>query len=133
MQTSVVTVTNDGALVPGVGVQLKLRQIQWNSVRRAEGQGFYTWETTRTTNEISSWTVTTAANPVAVGDSVADRRFSSSSSAVAKDAEGHSTTTKTSFYSLGTGFTRRGSARSQSHQSRSGKEHLQAGEIRRGS
>jgi uncharacterized protein YfaS (alpha-2-macroglobulin family) len=104
VQTSVVAVTNDGALVPGVGVQLKLRQIQWNSVRRAEGQGFYTWETTRTTNEISSWTVTTAANPVPLAIPLPTGGFFELI-AVAKDAEGHSTTTKTSFYSLGTGYT----------------------------
>ena len=28
-------------------VDVKLTQVQWNSVRRAEGNGFYTWDTER--------------------------------------------------------------------------------------
>ena len=31
----------------GVPVDVKLTQIQWKSVRRAEGNGFYTWDTER--------------------------------------------------------------------------------------
>ena len=31
----------------GVPVDVTLTQVQWNSVRRAEGNGFYTWDTER--------------------------------------------------------------------------------------
>ena len=41
-----------------------LTQIQWTSVRRAEGNGFYTWDSERKEIEAGSWTVTTAAEPV---------------------------------------------------------------------
>jgi alpha-2-macroglobulin len=104
VQTSVVAVSNEGAVVPGVGVQVMLRQVQWNSVRRAEGQGFYTWETTRTLKDIGTWTVTTAASPVPLSIALPTGGFFELT-AVAKDADGRSTTTKTSFYSLGTGYT----------------------------
>src|SRR4029077_18986692 len=103
-QTSIVAVSNEGAVVPGVGVQVTLQQIQWNSVRRAEGQGFYTWETTRTTKEAGTWTVTTAADPVPLSIALQTGGFFELT-AVAKEGDGRSTTTKTSFYSLGTGYT----------------------------
>ena len=104
VQTSIVAVSNEGAVVPGVGVQVTLQQIQWNSVRRAEGQGFYTWETTRTTKEAGAWTVTTAADPVPLSIALQTGGFFELT-AVAKDGDGRSTTTKTSFYSLGAGYT----------------------------
>jgi alpha-2-macroglobulin len=104
LQTSVVAVSNEGSVVPGVGVQVTLRQIQWNSVRRAEGQGFYTWETTRTTKDAGTWTVTTAADPVPLSIPLQTGGFFELT-AVARDADGRSTTTRTSFYSLGTGYT----------------------------
>ena len=104
VQTSIVAVSNEGAVVPGVGVQVTLQQVQWNSVRRAEGQGFYTWETTRTTKDIGTWTVTTAADPVPLSIALQTGGFFELT-AVAKDGDGRSTTTKTSFYSLGTGYT----------------------------
>ena len=34
----------------GVPVELQLTQVQWKSVRRAEGNGFYTWDTERQGN-----------------------------------------------------------------------------------
>ena len=42
-------------------VDVKLTQIQWTSVRRAEGNGFYTWDTERKEVPAGSWTVTTRA------------------------------------------------------------------------
>ena len=41
-------------------MRLALHQIQWQSVRRAEGGGFYTWETERKEVAAGSWEVTTA-------------------------------------------------------------------------
>ena len=45
LNTAVVTVAPDGRVVAGVTVTVTLTQIQWTSVRRAEGNGFYTWDT----------------------------------------------------------------------------------------
>ena len=64
IKTEIITVGLDGAPVAGVPVELQLNQIQWNSVRRAEGGGFYTWDTERVVIPIGKWTVTTAEKPV---------------------------------------------------------------------
>ena len=40
---------------PGVAVEVTLTQVQWNSVRRAEGGGFYTWETERREVPAGEW------------------------------------------------------------------------------
>jgi uncharacterized protein YfaS (alpha-2-macroglobulin family) len=102
--TSIVTVSNEGAVVSGVPVRVSMRQIQWHSVRRAEGQGFYTWDTTREEIEIGAWTVTSAAQPVPLSIPLASGGYFEVT-AVATDEAGHVTTTKTSFYSLGSGYT----------------------------
>jgi uncharacterized protein YfaS (alpha-2-macroglobulin family) len=103
-ETAVVAVSTGGAVVPGVTVQVNLRQIQWNSVRRAEGQGFYAWETTRKEIEAGTWTITTADTAVPLSIPLPEGGYFEIT-AVAKDVEGHSTTTRTSFYSLGAGYT----------------------------
>ncbi|MGE0449041.1 MAG: alpha-2-macroglobulin family protein [Vicinamibacterales bacterium] len=103
-RTSIVAVANDGTVVPGVDVHVTLRQIQWNSVRRAEGQGFYTWETTRKEIEVGTWAVTSSTEPVPLSIPLpAGGAFEVV--AVARDDAGRSTTTTTSFYALGTGYT----------------------------
>jgi uncharacterized protein YfaS (alpha-2-macroglobulin family) len=103
-QTSIVAVTTDGTIVPGVDVDVTLKQIQWNSVRRAEGHGFYTWETTRKEIEVGTWTVTSSTAPVPLSIPL-QSGGAFEIVAVASDSAGHSTTTTTSFYSLGTGYT----------------------------
>lgn len=103
-ESAVVAISNQGAVIPGVPVQVTLRQVQWNSVRRAEGQGFYTWETTRNEIEVGNWTVISAEKPVPVSMPLPSGGYFEVI-AVGKDAEGHSTTTRTSFYSLGAGYT----------------------------
>ena len=64
LNTTVVAVTPDGVPVPGVKVDLSLVEIQYHSVRRAEGNGFYTWDTKRTETEVGTFTVTSAVEPV---------------------------------------------------------------------
>ena len=103
-ESAVVAVSHTGAIVPDVPVVVTLRQVQWNSVRRAEGQGFYTWETTRNEVEIGTFSVRTADNPVPVSIPLPSGGYFEVT-AVARDAEGRSTTTKTGFYSLGSGYT----------------------------
>jgi hypothetical protein len=64
VKTEIVAAGLDGTAIAGVPVEVKLTQIQWESVRRAEGGGFYTWETEKKEIAIGSWTVTTGEQPV---------------------------------------------------------------------
>jgi uncharacterized protein YfaS (alpha-2-macroglobulin family) len=62
----VVSVDPKGVVVPNVPVTLSLIHVQWNSVRRAEGSGFYTWETERIETSVGEWNTTTGSAPVPV-------------------------------------------------------------------
>ena len=75
LNTEVVAVAPDGQAVAGVTVTVTLTQIQWTSVRRAEGNGFYTWDTERKEIPAGSWTVTTGAEPVPLERAAAKRRL----------------------------------------------------------
>jgi alpha-2-macroglobulin len=104
IHTEIVAAALDGTAVPDIPVHVTLTQIQWNSVRRAEGNGFYTWDTERKEVPAGSWTATSAASPVpldiplpAGGYFVLEARA---------DADnGRYTVTRESFYSLGSGYT----------------------------
>jgi uncharacterized protein YfaS (alpha-2-macroglobulin family) len=104
VQTAVIAVTPDGVPTPGVTVVVSLKQVQWNSVRRAEGGGFYTWETERRVIDVGSRTVTTSAEPVPVAIPVPSGG-SFVLTARVEDAEGRASTTVTNFYVLGNGYT----------------------------
>ncbi|MCA1648989.1 MAG: hypothetical protein LC753_01535 [Acidobacteria bacterium] len=104
LKTEVITVTPDGRVAPGVPVTLKLTQVQWQSVRRAEGNGFYGWETERKEVPAGTWTVTTAADPVPLDIPLPNGGYFLLE-AVARDDGGRSTVTRTSFYALGDGYT----------------------------
>src|SRR4029450_2089594 len=54
----------DGGAVPDVKIDVKLTQIQWTSVRRAEGNGFYSWESERKEVPSGEWHLTSATTPV---------------------------------------------------------------------
>ena len=45
LKTEIVAVARPGKPSPACRSTVKLTQMQWNSVRRAEGNGFYTWDT----------------------------------------------------------------------------------------
>ncbi len=75
LATEIVAVAPDGQVVAGVPVTVTLTQIQWNSVRRTEGNGFYTWDTERKEVPIGSWNVTTTAEPVPLQRRFAERRL----------------------------------------------------------
>jgi uncharacterized protein YfaS (alpha-2-macroglobulin family) len=104
LKTEVVTVGIDGLVVPGVPVEVTLTQVQWTSVRRAEGNGFYTWDTQRKEIAAGSWTVTSAAEPVPL-----DIPFETGGyyilEARGRGDAGRTAVTRTSFYVLGDGYT----------------------------
>jgi uncharacterized protein YfaS (alpha-2-macroglobulin family) len=100
----VVAVNLDGRTVAGVSVTLQLTRVQWNSVRRAEGGGFYTWETDEVRTPAGQWMVTSGPEPVTASIPVPEGGYYLLS-ATARDAEGRSTKTEVSFYGTGRGYT----------------------------
>ncbi len=104
VSTALVAVTPEGVVTPGVKIEVTLSQTQYHSVRRAEGNGFYTWETTVKQVNVGSWTVTSGADPAPLNVPLPSGG-SFRLAARARDAEGRSTTTELSFYSLGPGYT----------------------------
>jgi len=104
IDTEVLAVDLAGKPVAGVPVTVILTQVQWHSVRRAEGQGFYTWETEKKETEAGRWDLTTTAAPAPLHVPVpAGGYFVLRASA--RDAEGRTTGSATSFYVLGPGYT----------------------------
>jgi uncharacterized protein YfaS (alpha-2-macroglobulin family) len=103
LNTTVVAASPEGVAVPGVRVDLSLVEVQYHSVRRAEGNGFYTWDTTRQEVEVGRYTVTSAIEPVPLavplknGGSFVLR-------AVATDGT-HKAMTQLPFYAIGAGYT----------------------------
>jgi uncharacterized protein YfaS (alpha-2-macroglobulin family) len=104
VDTEVVAVADSGNPVPDVSVKVTLTQIQWNSVRQAEGNGMYNWETERKEVPAGEWTVTTAAAPAPLHLPIPSGGYFILT-AKASDAEGHTTTTKSEFYAVGGGYT----------------------------
>lgn len=102
--TEVVAVGLDGAITPHVKVTVSLVRIQYISARRAEGGGFYDWESTRREIPAGTWTVTTGAAPVPLTIPVPEGG-SYVLHATAADAAGHVTRTDASFYAEGAGYT----------------------------
>jgi alpha-2-macroglobulin len=104
IDTEIIAAGLDGATVPGVSVSIELHQIQWNSVRRAEGNGFYTWDTERKELTAGTWTVTTQSAPAPLHIPLANGG-EYQLIAKASDSEGRSTTTRFWFYATGSGYT----------------------------
>ncbi len=104
LKAEIVAVGLDGLAVAGVPVSMTLTQIQWTSVRRAEGNGFYTWDTERKEVPAGSWKVTTAAQPAPL-----DIAFRNGGYFVLEargdESDGRFAVTRTSFYVLGEGYT----------------------------
>ncbi|MBI4486051.1 MAG: hypothetical protein HY655_08585, partial [Acidobacteria bacterium] len=103
LRTAAVAVSPDGTPVAGVKVDLTLVEVQWHSARRAEGNGFYTWDTERREVERGRFTVTTGAEPTPLnvplptGGSFTIR-------ATAQEGP-YTASTRMSFYSIGSGYT----------------------------
>ena len=104
LDAEIIAADLSGKAAAGVPVRVKLSQIQWHSVRRAEGKGFFTWETERRETPAGSWTVTTAEKPVPLHVPLARGGYYVLT-ASASDGAGRSTKTSTGFYALGSGYT----------------------------
>ena len=104
LKTEIVAVGLDGVAVAGVPVELKLTQIQWQSVRRSEGGGFYTWDTKRVEIPIGAWTVTTGAQPIPFDATLPNGGNFVLTATGRGDGELFAVT-HTSFYALGDGYT----------------------------
>ncbi|MGE5814919.1 MAG: alpha-2-macroglobulin family protein, partial [Acidobacteriota bacterium] len=104
LSTAFVAVTPEGTVTAGVPIQVSLTQTQYHSVRRAEGNGFYTWETTTEEVNAGTWSVTSGAEPVQLVVPLPSGG-SFTLTARATDADGRTTTSQLSFYSIGPGYT----------------------------
>ena len=104
IQTEIIAATPEGQIAPGVPVKVQLTQVQWHSVRRAEGSGMYAWETERKDVPAGDWEITTTDRPVPLSIPVKNGGYYVLT-ATARDKEGRSTRTITSFYAVGAGYT----------------------------
>ena len=103
-QAQIVAAGLDGTTVAGVPVDVTLTQVQWISVRRAEGNGFYTWDTERKLVPAGKWSVTTAADPVSLTIPFPSGGYFMLE-ATGRGSNGRFAVTRTSFYVLGSGYT----------------------------
>ncbi len=104
LNTEIVAVGLDGNPVAGVQVELQLVQVQWKSVRRAEGNGFYEWDTERQEVPVGKWMVTSSSSSFPFKASLpsgGDFYLT----ATGRAAGGVVAATRTSFYALGDGYT----------------------------
>jgi uncharacterized protein YfaS (alpha-2-macroglobulin family) len=104
IDTEVIAVSLDGLARAGVDVHLELTRIQWNSVRRAVGNGFYEWDTERKEIPSGKWDVTTKGDPAALHIPLpqgGEYRLV----ATAGDKEARTTVTRIWFYAVGAGYT----------------------------
>jgi hypothetical protein len=104
VRTELVAAGLDGKPVPGVPIDVTLTQIQWQSVRRAEGNGFYTWETERKEVPAGQWHVTSTAGPLPFTAPVPAGGYYVLEARASAD-RGRFTVTRESFYALGDGYT----------------------------
>ena len=104
LDTEFIVANLAGDAVAGIPLEISLTQVQWQSVRRAEGNGFYTWESRRVEVPSGEWSLTSAGEPVPLsipfktgGFYVLEVR--------GRGADERSALTRTSFYVLGDGYT----------------------------
>ncbi|HEX2061956.1 MAG TPA: alpha-2-macroglobulin family protein, partial [Thermoanaerobaculia bacterium] len=104
IDTEVLAAGLDGLAVAGVNVKVELKRLQWTSVRQAEGEGFYDWESERKEIAAGEWNITTKTEPVPLHIAVTEGG-QYLLIATATDAEGRSTKTRLWFYAVGDGYT----------------------------
>ena len=99
-----VALSPDGVPVAGTSISVTVKHVQWISTRRAEGSGFYTWDTQEKVTDVGTWTATSGREPVSLPIPLTEGGYFKLR-AEAKDAEGRLAATETSFYALGPGYT----------------------------
>ena len=112
---------------PDVPVTLTLTRVQWNSVRRAEGGGFYTWDTEEVEMPAGEWTVTSAADAGDRSRFPCPKAATTCSRATAKDADRPHDADRDVVLRPRQGLHRVGALRPQPHHARAGEEDLEAG------
>ncbi|HUP47336.1 MAG TPA: alpha-2-macroglobulin family protein, partial [Thermoanaerobaculia bacterium] len=104
VDTEIIAAGVDGLAVSGVAVEVALERIQYNSVRRAAGNGFYEWETERKELPAGRWTITSGSEPVPLRIAL-EEGGQYRLTARAGDGEGRTTMTRAWFYAVGAGYT----------------------------
>lgn len=103
VNTAIVAVSPSGVPVPGVSVTVTIVEVQYHSVRRAEGNGFYTWDTQQREEEVGRFAVTTGVDPAPLAVPL---KNGGSYLVRATAADGaHRALTQLSFYAIGSGYT----------------------------
>ena len=104
LDTEIVAVGLDGKPVGGIPVEITLTQMQWKSVRRAEGDGFYTWDTELVEIPSGNWKITTAEQPVPLKAAISTGGYFRLE-ATGTGADGRYAKTRATFYVVGDGYT----------------------------
>jgi uncharacterized protein YfaS (alpha-2-macroglobulin family) len=104
IKTELVAVGLDGTPVPGIDIHVTLTQIQWQSVRRSEGNGFYSWDTEKKEVPAGEWHVTSGSAPVAFSAPIPAGGYYILEARADADRGRHAVT-HASFYALGEGYT----------------------------
>ena len=104
MNAALVALTPEGAYVPDTDIAVTVQHVQWISTRRAEGSGFYTWDTEEKVTDVGTWHAKSGREPVMLPLPLKEGGYFKLR-AEAKDAEGRLAVAETEFYALGPGYT----------------------------
>ena len=104
VNAALVALTPEGAYVPDTDIAVTVQHVQWISTRRAEGSGFYTWDTEEKVTDVGTWHAKSGREPVTLPLPLKEGGYFKLR-AEAKDAEGRLAVAETEFYALGPGYT----------------------------
>ncbi len=104
VNATLVALTPDGAYVPDTDIAVTVQHVQWISTRRAEGSGFYTWDTQEKVTDVGTWHAKSGREPVMLPLPLKEGGYFKLR-AESKDAEGRLAVAETEFYALGPGYT----------------------------
>ena len=104
VNATLVALTPEGAYVPDTDIAVTVQHVQWISTRRAEGSGFYTWDTEEKVTDVGTWHAKSGREPVTLPLPLKEGGYFKLR-AEAKDAEGRLAVAETEFYALGPGYT----------------------------
>jgi uncharacterized protein YfaS (alpha-2-macroglobulin family) len=104
VHAALVALTPEGAYVPETDIAVTVQHVQWISTRRAEGSGFYTWDTEEKVTDVGTWRATSGSEPVTLALPLKEGGYFKLR-AEARDAEGRLAVAETEFYALGPGYT----------------------------